>query len=187
MSDPLLTEHSHLPVFRVIRAGWRDPLDSSFSRRKPDNRWNTSDFSALYCCCSEQVAWAVVRDVFRFAAVSWNDLQPEVRPGLVEISWTGTVVDVVSREGLHATDLSPDYPKGVTKSQTRALAVRWHNSGHEGVVSRSASLMRLGFSKWVGSHEPWGELVIFVANAKNPPTLTRHRDDLDVIFGSVAQ
>ena len=60
--------HRHRPVYRVVRADWEDPLDASFSRRRPDRRWNTADFGALYCCCSEAVARAVAQASFEWRA-----------------------------------------------------------------------------------------------------------------------
>ena len=72
--------HRHQPVYRVVRAGWEDPLDASFSRWWPDRRWNIADFAALYCCCSEAVARAVAQDVLRVASVLLEDLQAHAWP-----------------------------------------------------------------------------------------------------------
>lgn len=94
--------HKHMPLYRVIRRGWADPLDTSYSQRaSADNRWNTPDFPALYSSCSERVARAVARDVFRSAAIELADLQGAMLPELVEIAWAGEVVDVASLEGEH--------------------------------------------------------------------------------------
>jgi RES domain-containing protein len=75
-ATPRALVHNHVPLFRVIRRGWADPLDTSYSQRaSADNRWNTPDFPALYSSCSERVARAVARDVFRLAAIELADLQ----------------------------------------------------------------------------------------------------------------
>jgi len=80
MTDELITMlHAH-PIFRVVRGGWRDAVDASRSRTRVDNRWNTPDFPALYCCCSVPVAQAVALDVFRLAAVMVEDLARNLAP-----------------------------------------------------------------------------------------------------------
>jgi RES domain-containing protein len=176
MSAPLRVAHRHQPVYRVVRAGWEDPLDASFSQRAPDNRWNGAAYPALYCCCSERVARAIVRDLFAHAGVELADLQPSYRPAFVEIGWTGEVVDVASREGVEAARFPEDYPDGVSRLQTRKAAADWHRDGAEGVLCRSASLWRRGFPDWSGPHLPWAELVLFVANCQRRPQLRRRRE-----------
>ena len=171
MISPISIEHTHEPVLRVVRASWPDPLDVSFSQSNSENRWNTTDFPALYCCCSEPVAIAVAEDIFRLAGVDISDLQPAYRPQKVEISWSGNVVDVISGEGIQAIGFPSDYPKGVDKSQTRALAAEWFRSENEGVVCRSASLMRKGLMNWNGKHEQWSELAIYSSKSKVAPRM----------------
>ena len=142
---PRTVAHNHVFLYRVIRRGWADPLDTSYSQRaSADNRWNTPDFPALYCSCSERVARAVARDVFRLAGIELADLQPAMLPQLVEIAWEGGVIDVASPEGVAAAGFPQDYPVGIDKSQTRESARIWHDGGAAGVVARSASLMRMG-------------------------------------------
>jgi hypothetical protein len=175
---PLTVEHAHEPIYRVIRQDWVDPLDASFSQRAIDNRWNTAEFPALYCCCSEAVARAVTLDIFRMSGVELDDLQLAYRPQLVEISWTGRVVDVASPEGIEASQLPPEYPQLVAKWQTRRMAAVWHRSGNEGVLSRSASLERLRFSAWTGSHARWGEIALFARNWNTGPMLLSRRTDM---------
>ena len=179
MSGFLSVEHAHWPVYRVVRRAWEDPLDASYSRSRPDNRWNTAEFPALYCCCHPRVARAVTLDVFRLAGVELADLQPAALPQLVEVSWNGRVVDVASAEGVIAAGFPSEYPKGVGKSQTRRYATEWYAKGAKGVVCRSASIARTGFSSWSGPHISWGELTIFVSNAKRRPRLLHRRRDLD--------
>jgi RES domain-containing protein len=179
MTSPLLVEHTHQPVYRVVRRSWVDLLDASYSQSRRDNRWNTSEFPALYCCCSEWVARAVALDVFRLAGIVLEDLQPAYRPQLVEVSWTGRVADVASAGGVAAAGLPPDYPADVNKEHTRGFAVTCHQAGAEGIMCRSASLAKMGFSAWEGPHERWGELAIFTRNCKRPPRLARRREDLE--------
>jgi hypothetical protein len=147
---------------------------------KPDRRWNKASFPALYCCCSVPVARAVARDILKLGGVLLADLQPDHHPRLLEIRWAGTVVDVISNEGINSAGFAPTYPAGVDKDETRQRAETWHGQkGVEGVVCRSASLARLGRSEWRGAHEPWGELAIFVSKATEQPRLIRHHDELE--------
>jgi len=167
--------HGHAPVYRVVQARWRDPLDTSYSRSKPDQRWNTADFPALYCCCSVGVARAVALDRFRIAGIELDDLQSDLRPQLTEIEWRGEVVDMVTEGGLTAAGFPSDYPRAVDRATTRSVAERWHTSGAEGVCTRSASLMRRGLTTWSGDHRRYGELAIWVQNARTKPVLRRRR------------
>ena len=172
--------HDHEPLYRLVRASWSDPLDASFSRGQSSNRWNPpSAFAALYTCCGESVARAVVLDLLKYAGVVFDDLRPEVRPQLAEISWAGEVVDVASAEGVAAAGFPPTYPKDVDHQQSQPRAVEWHAGGSEGVMCRSASLERMGISTWDGVHNLWGEVAIFVENARRQPRLIRRRTDLD--------
>ena len=171
-------DHGHLPVYRVVRVGWSDPLDATFSQRRGDRRWNSEDFPALYCCCSPGVARAVALDIFRMAGVDLEDLQPDVQPQLTEIEWRGEVVDMVTEDGLTAAGFSSDYPEGSDRGTTRASAVSWHEADAEGVCARSASLSRRGSSAWSGDHRSYGELAIYVNNATKQPVLRRRRRDV---------
>lgn len=170
-------EHDHVPLHRVVRADWSDPLDASFSQRSPDRRWNTGNFPALYCCCSAGVARAVTLDLFRVAGVELEDLQPGARPQLAEIDWRGEVVDMLSEDGLNAAGFPQDYPSTADRAATRSAGERWHAAGAEGVCGRSASLARRGFSAWHGDHRRYGELAIYVRNAASEPHLRRRRTD----------
>ncbi len=165
-------------LYRVVRAGWSDPLDASFSRRAADNRWNTSGFAALYCCGSLLVARAVARDVLRLAGVEIEDLLPDWRPRLVEVGWRGNLVDVATPDGIAAAGYPPSYPANLSKQFTRGDAERWHHDGEEGVACRSASLWRMGFSDWTGAWPQWSEIVVFVESCRTRPSLLGIRDDL---------
>lgn len=182
----LQVPHEHVPLFRVVRAAWAEPLDSSYSRER-GGRWNPPGaFPALYGCCSERVAGAVVRDLWRTGAIEAEDLSPAARPQLVEFRWAGTVVDAVSLAGLAAAGLTRGYPAGLEHRQTQALGSVWHEAGAEGVVCRSASLHRLGFRAWVGPHEGWGEVAVFVENATAAPELLRRRADAQWLLAAPA-
>lgn len=178
MIDPIVVPHAHR-IFRVVRAGWQDATDASHSQTKADNRWNAGDFPALYCCCSLVVARAVALDVFRLASLVVEDLQPEVRPALAELSWSGQVVDVAYPDGVAAAGFPAGYPDGVSKEEARQAARRWHEHGHEGVVCRSASLWRRerGRLRWEGGHEGWSELAIFPLKAAKRPREERRTTD----------
>jgi RES domain-containing protein len=176
MSDEITVRHDHLPLYRVLPAGRRDPLDASGSLRG-SRRWNTSAFPALYTCCSENTARAVTRDRLNIAAADLEELQVQARPALFELEWTGEVVDVASEEGVRAAGFPKAYPVETAHADTQARATDWHGRGRQGVVCRSASLMRLGLSNWTADYPSWGEVAIFIGNAKSPMSLRRRRDD----------
>lgn len=172
-------EHTHAPLFRVVRRAWEDPLDTSYSQTREDNRWNQRGFPALYCCCSERVAAAVATDRLRRLNVDVEDLTPDARPQLVEVDWTGRLVDVTSETGLRGNGFPLTYPEGVTIADCQRAAAGWHAGSQEGVVSRSASLYRLRWEhQWKGDHQPWGEIAIYILRAGRHPMLMSRRDDL---------
>jgi hypothetical protein len=71
------------------------------------------------------------------AGIELADLQPAMLPQLVEIVWDGDVIDVAAPEGVAAAGFPHVYPVGADKTQTRAAAKIWHDSGAPGVVHRS--------------------------------------------------
>lgn len=176
MSGEVILKHVHLPLYRVLGGGRRDPLDTSGSL-SGSRRWNTPLFPALYTCCSEHTARAVARDRMNIAAVDLEELQVEARPVLFELEWRGEVVDVVSEEGVRAAGFSPTYPTDTPHRETQPKATDWYTRKREGVACRSASLMRLGFSNWTADHAAWGELAIFGEAKQSKVTLRRRRDD----------
>jgi hypothetical protein len=171
--------HEHVPIFRVVRRGWPDAADTRFSQfSHVNNRWNTPRFPALYCCCSETVARAIVRDIFRFAGVDLADLQETAQPQLVEIHWSGEPIDMVSEAAIAAAGFSRDYPMGSRHSETQRIATKWHEDGAAGVLCRSASLARVGYNDWTGDHALWSELAIYTDNSTIGPSVLKRRDDL---------
>lgn len=163
-------------LYRVVRRGWADPLDTSFSRLAPDRRWNSASFEALYCCGSEAVARAVTLDLFRFAGIVAEDLQEAARPQLAEIEWRGELVDVYSAEGVEAGGFPPEYPSGAGKDQTRAAAERWRRARREGVMCRSASLARMGQTAWPEPAEPRCEVALWPGAWVRKPKLIARRE-----------
>ena len=85
---------------------------------------------------------------------------------------------MVTESSIISAGFRADYPNGAEHPETRQAATQWHNLGTEGILSRSASLARLNFSKWEGDHELWSELAIFTDNAVIRPSLLRKRNDL---------
>ena len=171
--------HDHVPIYRVARAEWNDPLDISFSG-KQSNRWNAPDsHHVLYTSCSVAVARAIVQDIFKLASLDLEDLSHGVRPTLAGIEWTGRPVDMASAAGLEACGFSTSYPDGVEHHQTQPFARAWFEQGVEGVLCRSASMFRVGHRDWMAPHEPWSELAIFVDNSAVQPVLRSRRYDLD--------
>src|ERR1700728_4297012 len=93
--------NNHLPIYRVVRRSWPDPIDTTFSQGPTaNNRWNTVDFPALYCCCSEAVASAIVKDVFRITGDTLPDVIEAAYPQLVEIQWQGEPVDMTAESAI---------------------------------------------------------------------------------------
>jgi RES domain-containing protein len=171
--------HNHLPIYRVVRRGWPDPIDTAFSQSpKVDNRWNTVDFPALYCCCSEAVASAIVKDIFRITGATLADLLETAYPQLIEIQWQGEPVDMIAESAIVLAGFSPDYPDGANHSKTQIVAISWHAFGASGVLCRSASMARLGFNGWSGDHAAWSELAIYTENCATKPNVLNRRNDL---------
>lgn len=160
--------------------------DASSSQTVTDNRWNTLEFPALYCCCSLRVAQAVARTSRSWAGLELRDLTPEMLPALREITWGGQVVDMASAEGIREAGFPPDYPANVPILDTQAAATRWHAEKREGVVCRSNALWLLrAESEWIGTHEPWGEVAVFVKNTAMPPVAARRYVDLVWLEGQL--
>ena len=167
--------HTHTPLYRVVQHGWADPTDSSYSQTVDNNRWNTRDFPALYCCCSSRVARGVVQERFGNDIVL-EDLNPEVMPDLAEIDWNGDVVDVASLAGVKANGFSARYPEGTTIVDCQKAATSWHARTLDGVVCRSASLNRLGVeTEWANDHQAWSEVAIFTSISRTKPKLGNRR------------
>jgi RES domain-containing protein len=170
--------HRHQPLYRVVRAGWPDPLDANHAMAR-GGRWNApSTFPVLYACCSSAVAAAIARERLEDAGLVLDDLRPTARPQLVELSWSGRVVDLTSAQGLATAGLPADYPAGVSHGRTRPLGSTWRAQRRAGVACRSATLQRRGVSAWDGPHERFSEVAIFVEHAGGPKLL-RRVDGLD--------
>lgn len=174
---PEFLRHDHV-VYRVVKQRWTDALDTSFSKEQ-GGRWNPpAAFPVLYTCCSVSVARSVTRDLFTVGSVEPADLPESERPQLVEIEWTGEVVDVVTVTGVEAAGFPPDYPSGVGFAQTQPVGAAWHADGCEGLLCRSASLGRAGMRNWNLDHRDVSELAIFIQNAKATPRPGRRITDL---------
>jgi len=167
-----LINHNHIPIYRVVPASTNDVLNTDYSLKK-NNRWNTEKFPALYACCSEKVAKAVIQDIYLKGGFNVDDLIPDRKPRIIKFDWKGKVVDMITETGLSKAKFNKNYPKGVDYTQTQQSAAKWHRAKIEGVVCRSMSLYRLGLKKWAGEHKFWGEIVIFVRNVKNKPCLCK--------------
>lgn len=64
-------QHDHLPLYRIARAGWADPLDIEPGRRT-GGRWNAANtHGVLYTCCSVAVARAIVIDISDSGHSKW--------------------------------------------------------------------------------------------------------------------
>ncbi len=134
--------HGHR-LYRLVRAQYQDALDTSHSQRS-GGRWNPADsFPVLYTACSRGVARAIARDLFAAGLIDPEDLMPGQQPELAEVEWAGNVVDVASSSGVAAAGFAADYPHGIGHAGTQPKGSLWHDSGHDGVLCRSASLERM--------------------------------------------
>lgn len=170
--------HDHKPIFRVVRREWADPLDATYSQTV-DNRWNTARFPALYCCCSQTVARAIVRNVFRLTGADLADLQETRQPQLIEIDWSGEPIDMISESAILTAGFAADYPRHSSHAETQVSADQWHTAGAPGVLCRSHSRSRFGFSDWSGHHAAWSELAIFTDTSPVRPSLLRRHADME--------
>lgn len=106
------------------------------------------------------------------------DLTLDITPQLVELEWSGTVVDLASDDGLAAAGLPSTYPEGITLQQCQEAATVWHKQRVQGVLCRSAAIRRIGLPlEWKEPHQPWGEVAIYTRNARTKPTMKRRRED----------
>lgn len=171
--------HDHTPIYRVARAEWTDPLDATFAALH-SHRWNApGSHAVLYTSCSITVARAIVLDIFKIVALDLEDLAPGVRPVLLEIAWSGEPVDMASVAGLVECGFRHTYPEHMEHRHTQPFGRAWFALGAEGVLCRSASMFRIGHQGWMGNHEDWSELAIFVDNAKVQPVILNRREDVD--------
>lgn len=166
------------PLLRVVKAGWPDPLDTSYSA-SAGGRWNPAgSFEALYTFGSPRGARAYAWEKLHRIGVVPEDLVPDSQPQLVEVGWKGRVVDVATDAGVGAAGFAHDFPAGVGWARTQPPAQVWHDAQHEGVQYRSATLHRAtlhrgGESAWAGNPLDWSEVVVFPATTKSPPRLVR--------------
>lgn len=169
--------HGHSPIYRVARSEWANPLDATFASRQ-SHRWNSAGSHAvLYTSSSIAVARAIVVDIFKIAALELEDLAPGVRPVLIELEWSGEPVDMASVEGLVECGFTHSYPDQIEHRHTQPFGMAWFALGAEGVLCRSASMFRIGHRGWIGAHEGWSELAIFVDNVSIQPVAINRRED----------
>lgn len=174
-----LVRHDHVPLYRVARAGWSDPVDATFSTVH-GGRWSPrGGFPILYTCCSKNTARAVLAHVLRVTSLEIDDLNPEIRPVLVEVEWSGDVVDMCSVEGVMECGFRIAYPAGYTHEHTQQFGTVWHSLGAEGVVCRSESVFQNRHHGWLGDHREWSEVAIFVGNAQRRPRLVALDPEFD--------
>ena len=128
--------------WRLIKPGWSDPNDTSYSKRpNVDNRWNpVGDFGALYLCASITVAAANARWKHNRRAIKLFDLAPSKRYSLVQYDVPVVrVLDAASSEGIRALGFEENFPFGVPHTPCREIAVQANGEGLRGVAARSAA------------------------------------------------
>ena len=125
--------------YRVCDPAWRDPLETTYSKRN-GGRWNVAgSFGALYLNATIEVAAANARRNFEGEIATLYDLLPDQRPDLVVVAVSnGSFVDVVSADGLRALRLPKSYPVGVSHERCRRIAARAYDvPSIDGVACRS--------------------------------------------------
>ena len=126
---------------RVCDPTWKNPADTSFSKRV-GGRWNPpGEFGALYLCADVLVAAANARrSVAReFGdAVTFADLRADRRPQVQAFSVMETAfVDAVSDRGIAALALPKSFPDTAHRICRRIARVLFQR-GEPGIASRSA-------------------------------------------------
>jgi len=130
--------------YRVCDPSWRDPADTSFSRRY-GGRWNPPGaFGALYLNADIAVAAANARRSLASVfgdAVAFADIRPERRPDLQLFTVTASpFVDAVTPKGIAALGLPGAYPAGCGHDACRTIARELHAAGESGIAARSGAL-----------------------------------------------
>jgi len=130
--------------YRVCDPSWRDPADTSFSRRY-GGRWNPPGaFGALYLNADIAVAAANARRSLASAfgdAVAFADIRPERRPDLQLFTVaTHAFVDAITPGGVAALGLPAVYPDGCEHDVCRTIARDLYAAGEAGIAARSAAL-----------------------------------------------
>lgn len=134
--------------FRIAKDWWPDPLDGSFAQRD-GGRWNApGSFPVVYLNATEEVARAnVVRTLAR-VGTSWEDLQEEARPILVDVDVPeNEFLDVVTDRGCRDAGLPEIYPldgrgREVPWRRCRPVGQEAFGAGLAGVACRSAAIPR---------------------------------------------
>ena len=130
--------------YRVCDPSWRDPADTSFSRRY-GGRWNPPGaFGALYLNLDIAVAAANARRSLASVfgdAVAFADIRPERRPDLQLFTVAATpFVDAITPKGVAALGLPAAYPEGCGHDVCRTIARDLHTAGEPGIAARSAAI-----------------------------------------------
>lgn len=132
--------------YRVCDPSWKNPADTSFSRRD-GGRWNPPGaFGALYLNADIAVAAANARRSLATAfgdAVTFADIRPERRPDLQLFTVAASAfVDAITPDGIAALGLPTVYPDGCGHDACRTIARELYAAGEPGIAARSAALPR---------------------------------------------
>jgi hypothetical protein len=156
LTQPVLSLERHGTYYRVYKPDWHDPLDTSYAKRSPNNRWNPPGvFGALYLDATLDVAAANARSQHAGRAIGLFDLRPERRPWLVSVAVPRSrVLDVVTPAGISRLKLPKHYPFGVAAQQCWPIARRaYSDSTLWGVACRSAA--ECTKITWIGEELAW--------------------------------
>jgi RES domain-containing protein len=127
--------------FRVCDPSWKDPLDTSFAKKR-GGRWNPAgSFGVLYLCATIGVAAGNARRVYESEIATLFDLLPEQRPDLQLVTVAQLrVVDAATNEGLRSLRLPVTYPIGASRARCQAIGKRSYEHGEYGIACRSADV-----------------------------------------------
>lgn len=125
---------------RLVEPSWRDPLDTSHSRRT-GGRWNASGaFGVLYLNGSLALARLQVAHTLVGQPYAIEDLDPREQHDLVEVEVAGAqFLDCVSDDGLAAMGLPATYPRDVPHATCQPIGADAHATDLAGVACRSAA------------------------------------------------
>lgn len=124
--------------YRVVDPSWRDPFDTSYSKRN-GGRWNEpNNFGVLYLNASIDVAAARARRNFEGEIATLYDLAPQQRPDLAVVKLTvARFVDAITNDGLRSLQLPVAYPKRVGHRRCQAIGLRAYARRENGIAYRS--------------------------------------------------
>ncbi len=158
-------------LYRAIPHSSQDPLSTQQSLIA-GGRWNPpGSFPVLYTGSSMQVIRSFIDWHATYFGIPLATRPRDELPDLAILSFTATVADVASDDGLAHYGLPTNYPEGFSPndhSATRPIGVSIYALGMAGIATRSATM-----SSWNGPISSWAEVAIFTAQSPTPILVDR--------------